>query len=980
MTTLSVNVDRGSNKLPKCDFIQKLFNKHEPKVVHIQEPNVFTERMDIPKFLPGLYEIHYIEETKHRIISFALRSYGLKRITPTIDFGMPVIYLEGREITNIGLYSEGKKYDIDGSFVEVSDKERTNKIISVLNYAATNGKRMIIISGDMNLDLKDSEDANVKRYKNAIRQLGFRIEIDGITRPKSRGERRTGGTCIDHILTRGIEGQGFIEPWVRSDHHPIIFKTEDMRKMTQRPLIMREEVILNKRTKDFARDTYPFMNPDYDWTNIKKTIAIWERWMTNIRRMSTRTQMRKEGQKPFWSPKILNLKRKFLENPADEQIRKKYRAALDKLHKDEDTKQLARKGHPHREKIRTQLINLRIDGVEITDRNQIAQIEADVFEQKVLKIKRQAKPNFGELLKRFSEYNEKVRKIPKWKIPLPTYDDIHDLIKKLPKKKSCGEDGLSYNLLKHVIERASSSLCRIIQQCMIQGYIELRWLSILITCVFKKGDPEVPTNYRPIGLGHLILRIIEKWYSICLTRIAIKHELIPENMHGFISGRSCETCLISMTNYIETAKKEGFVTCVLLLDATCAFDGIPRPLIIGVLKALQMHEISEKFIKAYLENDWYMTVKVDEGRSKKFKSPDGVIQGGGCSATFYVLTSTIIEWALRKLGIMYFYADDSALVLKLPKDQSHRMGDLVRLAIQEICLIYELAGLVINEIKSEILPMYNLDLDGDFFVKGHKCWPVKVIKFLGTWVMQNLSQERHKNEIIKKLHYAKFKLLKDGYNRSVRDRIILYMANIRSHVDYCRNYWLERSTKKQRLEVEKVMMDVLLRLMKVKNRTKDGKCVSRGALRRKYGLKSMQLSYEETKMMRALEYGNEFEFRYGILERRNAEMVLEMKQDDSKGNKYRKLWNEHPLHLLYRTNQPRKAMKRWLKKVTGAIMLIERTIGRNLVRPPDGDKPIPLKWQFEQADAMYEQMLFKNDIIIKSMTFLKFGNYRKSEF
>jgi len=53
------------------------------------------------------------------------------------------------------------------------------------------------------------------------------------------------------------------------------------------------------------------------------------------------------------------------------------------------------------------------------------------------------------------------------------------------------------------------------------------------------------------------------------------HNVLIDNQHGFRSGFSCQTKLISL---IEDAMDSGFQTDVILLDFSKAFDTVPYPL------------------------------------------------------------------------------------------------------------------------------------------------------------------------------------------------------------------------------------------------------------------------------------------------------------------------------------------------------------------------------------------------------------------
>ena len=251
---LSINCEGGarSNK-KKNDKIKSVIFNQWPKVLHLIEPNIQKEE-PLPLFYPSYYEIHAKNETKKRIITYSLRDYGVQWQEPPENLDCPVTILQGRDITHIGIYSEYTRYHKDGTVERLSNnkKVRINYLINTIKQLVPLMKRMVIIAGDMNTNLKEkNDDPDVRRYLNALDRLGLEPKIHKVTRPAKYGEKI--GTCIDHILVRNIPGEGFVLPLNFSDHHGVGFKTEDMRKMHQRKILTHEVIILDKNSREYGK-------------------------------------------------------------------------------------------------------------------------------------------------------------------------------------------------------------------------------------------------------------------------------------------------------------------------------------------------------------------------------------------------------------------------------------------------------------------------------------------------------------------------------------------------------------------------------------------------------------------------------------------------------------------------------------------------------------------------------------------------------
>ena len=86
-------------------------------------------------------------------------------------------------------------------------------------------------------------------------------------------------------------------------------------------------------------------------------------------------------------------------------------------------------------------------------------------------------------------------------------------------KKVCGPDGIPGRLLKGVSSEIAPSLCRLFNLSLSLGAVPASWKLANITPVFKKDDPSLPMNYRPISL----LLILSKVFERCVFNHCYSH-------------------------------------------------------------------------------------------------------------------------------------------------------------------------------------------------------------------------------------------------------------------------------------------------------------------------------------------------------------------------------------------------------------------------------------------------------------------------
>ena len=81
-----------------------------------------------------------------------------------------------------------------------------------------------------------------------------------------------------------------------------------------------------------------------------------------------------------------------------------------------------------------------------------------------------------------------------------TPDIINDTLSKLKNKNSSGPDNISTNLLKSIMPSIMGSICHVFDMWFKTGYIPTILKTGKIAPVFKTGESDKFTNYRPISL------------------------------------------------------------------------------------------------------------------------------------------------------------------------------------------------------------------------------------------------------------------------------------------------------------------------------------------------------------------------------------------------------------------------------------------------------------------------------------------------
>jgi len=114
------------------------------------------------------------------------------------------------------------------------------------------------------------------------------------------------------------------------------------------------------------------------------------------------------------------------------------------------------------------------------------------------------------------------------------------------------------------------------------------WKEAQVIPLFKKKENDVPGHYRPVSLTSVVRMVLE---SIVRKRVMghwRANNLLSGCQHGFMSGRSCTTNLMSTLETWTFMIDEGSSVDVIYLDFAKVFDSVPPERLLKKIQALKM--------------------------------------------------------------------------------------------------------------------------------------------------------------------------------------------------------------------------------------------------------------------------------------------------------------------------------------------------------------------------------------------------------
>ena len=153
---------------------------------------------------------------------------------------------------------------------------------------------------------------------------------------------------------------------------------------------------------------------------------------------------------------------------------------------------------------------------------------------------------------------------------------ISNTIRRLNPNKAHGHDGISIRMIQLSCESIAKPLCLLFRNCFEASTFPDEWKKGNVIPVYKKGDKQIVSNYRPISLLPIFSKIFEKIIFDAIFNYMNTNNFLNSNQSGFRPGDSCVHQLISIVHDIHKSFDASPSQEVrgLFLDISKAFDRV----------------------------------------------------------------------------------------------------------------------------------------------------------------------------------------------------------------------------------------------------------------------------------------------------------------------------------------------------------------------------------------------------------------------
>ena len=388
----------------------------------------------------------------------------------------------------------------------------------------------------------------------------------------------------------------------------------------------------------------------------------------------------------------------------------------------------------------------------------------------------------------FSQYLPESKQNAMFFISTHEHENL-TIVKGLKAKKSSGYDGISTKLLKQIIPNIVLPLEHIFNLSLSTGCCPDLLKIAKVIPIYKKDDPSLVNNYRPISLLPSISKILEKLVYKRLDSFLSLNNILISSQFGFRKKFSTDFAITKLLDNVIQSLSNKEHAIALFMDLSKAFDTIDHDILLYKLEKYGIRGIVLSWFKSYLSNRQQF-VSIDDANSSYLNIKCGVPQGSILGPLLFLIYINDIVNSSPALSFILF-ADDTNILI------SHRnLTELISIINRELSKVsswFKCNKLSLNINKTNFMHfhttrtnetfLYNINIDNlPLEQKKH-------VKFLGITIDNHLTWNQHICNISSSIAKGIGVLYKVKDLLLEQSLLMIYNTLILPYIHYCNIVW-----------------------------------------------------------------------------------------------------------------------------------------------------------------------------------------------
>ena len=310
-----------------------------------------------------------------------------------------------------------------------------------------------------------------------------------------------------------------------------------------------------------------------------------------------------------------------------------------------------------------------------------------------------------------------------------------------------GLDHINNNFVKFFNPVIAEPLSILLNRCMTTGIFPKRFKIAKVCPLFKSGQRNDPSNFRPISILPSLSKIFEKIIHTRISNFLETTKQIPSEQYDFQKKKSTVDALLTHVEKIRNFLDRKIKVSSVFLDLRKAFDTVDHGILLKKLENTGIRGIPLELMENYME-ERYQYVENNSQKSNIKKCTIGVPQDSILGPLLILIYVSDLPCCIdNRENFLIMFADDTTITTASKSNNTDLLTSTVNVVNQWMCQ----NRLSVNTSKSSLL---NFGLSkkkiGNILTEGGMIESKPFTKYLGILIDEKLNFKHHILHVAKK--------------------------------------------------------------------------------------------------------------------------------------------------------------------------------------------------------------------------------------